>query len=423
MRDIIFISLENWDGVWRRNQFLCAEWMRRFPQMRILFVGRPRDASHALRTGAVDSFKAAALRQSDEFKGLTLLNPLKLMPNSFAVGRHINSQLLSRQVKSAVKKAGLRQPLLWINDHFAAHLVGNVGERAAIYDITDDWALMGVSPSEERQRVRVADAEMCAKADLVVVCSEALENSRRAKCRRIVRVSNGVDADHYPVCRVPRARGAIPVFGYLGTLHGERLDFGLIQALATSWPQCRVVLCGPCMLTEHESSLLGALSNVEVHPEVHYREVPRVLASFDVCILPHRKTPFTESLNPIKLWEYLASGRAIAATSVAGFRDFAHLCNLGDGAAGFVAACHAAYREDGAKAEARVAVAEANSWRSRVEDLVEVFRQESWVGASFGKWAATEGMASGEHSSDVAMVVADSLIGSMREVALESNWR
>jgi len=423
MRDIIFISLENWDGVWRRNQFLCAEWMRRFPRMRILFVGRPRDASYALRTGAIHSFKATALRQSDEYKGLTLLNPLKLMPNSFAVGRHINAELLLRQVSSAVKKIGLRDPLLWINDHFASHLVGRVGERAAIYDITDDWALMGASPSEERQRVRAADAEMCAKADLVVVCSEALEKSRKANCRRIVRVSNGVDADHYPVCRVPRARGTVPVFGYLGSLHGERLDFGLIQALATSWPQCKVVMCGPCMLTEYERSLLGALPNVEVRPEVHYRDVPGVLASFDVCILPHRKTPFTESLNPIKLWEYLASGRPIAATSVAGFRDFSHLCNLGDGAAGFVAACHAAYREDGSKAESRVAVAESNSWRSRVEDLLEVFRQESWVGAPFGKWAATEGVAVAESRSEVSAVGTNSLNSSLGEVALESNWR
>jgi len=139
--------------------------------------------------------------------------------------------------------------------------------------------------------------------------------------------------------------------------------------------------------------------------------------------LPHRKTPFTESLNPIKLWEYLASGRPIAATSVAGFRDFAHLCNLGDGAAGFVAACHAAYREDGSKAEARVAVAETNSWRTRVEDLLEVFRQESWVGAPFGKWSATEGVAVAESRSDASAVGTDSLNGSLGEVAIESNWR
>jgi hypothetical protein len=41
MRDLIFVSLENWDEIWRRNQFLCAAWARRFPLARILFVGPP----------------------------------------------------------------------------------------------------------------------------------------------------------------------------------------------------------------------------------------------------------------------------------------------------------------------------------------------------------------------------------------------
>ena len=30
-----------------------------------------------------------------------------------------------------------------------------------------------------------------------------------------------------------------------------------------------------------------------------------------MSITPHRVTPFTESLNPIKLWEYLAAGKPI----------------------------------------------------------------------------------------------------------------
>jgi hypothetical protein len=31
MRDLIFVSLENWDEIWRRNQLVCAEWARRHP--------------------------------------------------------------------------------------------------------------------------------------------------------------------------------------------------------------------------------------------------------------------------------------------------------------------------------------------------------------------------------------------------------
>ena len=176
------------------------------------------------------------------------------------------------------------------------------------------------------------------------------------------------------------------------------------------------------MLTDYERGQLKTLSNVEIRPAVHYRDAPEIISTFDVCILPHRRTPFTESLNPIKLWEYLASGKPIAATSVAGFRDFAHLCFLGDGAAGFVAACNAAYGDGTAKGEERVRVAEANSWKSRVDDLEEVFRQEGWIGRPWAEAA--------RHSREVFPSLGSNAVNisrsnvseaSMREVALESN--
>jgi teichuronic acid biosynthesis glycosyltransferase TuaH len=340
------------------------------------------DVSHALRTGNEESLKRPWLSRHPDFEGLTLLNPLKLLPNSIALGRAINARTLASQVKKAARRARLVNPLLWINDHFAGTLVGKVGERAVVYDITDDWTLMGAIPVQERRLVRKADAELCSKADLVVVCSEALEKTRKNACRRLVRVPNGVDVEHYKLCHKTEKVGApgAPVFGYLGTLHGERLDFQLIEALANRRPNSKIILCGPNMLQEYERHQLSSLSNVEVRPPVDYRDVPAVLSSFDVCILPHRKTPFTESLNPIKLWEYLATGKPIAATSVAGFRDFHEVCHLGDGAAGFVAACDAASKESGVAAGSRIRLAEANSWKRRVDDLTEVFRQESWLG-------------------------------------------
>ncbi|MEI6871464.1 MAG: glycosyltransferase, partial [Verrucomicrobiota bacterium] len=178
----------------------------------------------------------------------------------------------------------------------------------------------------------------------------------------------------------------------------------------------------PDMLTDYERGQLKTLSNVEIRPAVHYRDAPEIISTFDVCILPHRRTPFTESLNPIKLWEYLASGKPIAATSVAGFRDFAHLCFLGDGAAGFVAACNAAYGDGTARGEERVRVAEANSWKSRVDDLEEVFRQEGWIGRPWAEAA--------RHSREVFPSLGSNAVNisrsnvseaSMREVALESN--
>jgi len=41
----------------------------------------------------------------------------------------------------------------------------------------------------------------------------------------------------------------------------------------------------------------------------------------DVLVVPHLVSSFTESLDPIKLYEYRAVGRPVVSTPVAGFRD------------------------------------------------------------------------------------------------------
>ena len=48
-KDLLFLSLEHWDDIWRRNQFVCATLARRHPDMKILFSGPARDVSHAAR--------------------------------------------------------------------------------------------------------------------------------------------------------------------------------------------------------------------------------------------------------------------------------------------------------------------------------------------------------------------------------------
>ena len=80
------------------------------------------------------------------------------------------------------------------------------------------------------------------------------------------------------------------------------------------------MLLGPDAL---EAAQRGALEDAGVvllgaRPSV---EVPAYLQHADVLVVPHVVTPFTDSLDPIKLYEYQAAGRPVVSTPVAGFRD------------------------------------------------------------------------------------------------------
>ena len=280
---------------------------------------------------------------------------------------------------------GGRRPVLWVNPHWAGHLVGRAGEAAAVYDITDDWITPTQSPRCSAMIAR-QDADLLEQADAVIVCSERL---RELKVGRTVGplhlIPNGVDAGHY--ARVldgdgpphPSVAGLPgPVLGYVGTVHPDRVDIDLIAHLAGEFDGGFVVLAGPHHLGEADRSRLRRLRNVVLTGPVPYAAVPDVMRGFDVCITPHRMTPFTESLNPIKLWEYLAAGKPIVSTDVAGFRDYPPLVRLARTPAEFVGRVRDALAEppgQSAAAEARRREARRHSWASRVDRVEGVLRE------------------------------------------------
>jgi glycosyltransferase involved in cell wall biosynthesis len=374
MFDLIFISMENWDAIWRRNQFLCAELGTRFPEMKILFVALPTDVSNCVRTGRIGEMFRRSTYKVEGFENITCTHPLKLFPNSIALGRRLNEAMFRRHVRRAAGRMGMGRPLLWINPYWAGHMAGQMDERAVVYDITDDWEL-STTTSADRELIRQQDRRLCAAADLVVVCSEALRESREAVAKRMLLLPNGVHAEHYSSINGTASHDlARPVFGYTGTLHPDRIDPLLIEALARSFPNGRVELIGPNHLPRQVVSRLAAMGNVNFAGPVGYDRIPQEMSRFDVCVVPHVETPFTQSLNPIKLWEYLASGKPVVSSNVAGFSSYGHLCHIASGADAFVAACKAALGENGSRCDARREEARRHSWAARVDRLLEALK-------------------------------------------------
>src|SRR5690606_6370135 len=81
-----------------------------------------------------------------------------------------------------------------------------------------------------------------------------------------------------------------------------------------------LVLVGPNRLTTEHASFLTQEGAVILGGRA-FDEVPAYLQHAGALVVPHLVNPFTDSLDPIKLYEYLAVGRPVVSTPVAGFRD------------------------------------------------------------------------------------------------------
>jgi len=319
--DVVVLSLERWDDLWRRNQYLVAELCRADPGARVLFVEPAADPLHRLSRRGLPR-PGRGLRAAPAVDGiapgrLLLHEPTKWLPRK--VDPRVDDRL-ARGVERAARRAGLRRPVLWVNDPSGAAVVRRTG-WPALYDVTDDWLAADRSPAEH---ARLVDDERtlldrCAE---VTVCSAGLV-ARKGAQRAVTLVTNGVDLDRYrdPYPRpadLPAGRVAL----YVGTVHPDRFDVPLLLETARALHgRARVVLVGPVVdLSPAEHADLARAGVVQLGPRP-WTAVPAYLRHADVLLVPHVVDAFTDSLDPIKLYEYRAVERPVVSTPVAGFRD------------------------------------------------------------------------------------------------------
>lgn len=321
MRDLVVISLEVWDEVWRRNQHLIAGLLRTGRVDRVLFVEPAVDVVHDLRSRRRPErtgLRQVRLPESDI--ELWVFRPRKVLP------RRIDSRGDRRRASDVVANArrlGFSDPVLWVNDPGGVEVLEQSG-WAALYDITDDW-LVAERPEIQLDRLRRQESELLARCHEVVVCSSALQGIKSTE-RDVVLIPNAVDLEPYRTLQPrPSDLPLGPVALYLGTVHRDRIDVELCietaRQLAGSGAgseSASLVLVGPAPLSNDDLEELRR-ARVQVLGPRRSHDVPAYLQHADVLLVPHVLTQFTASLDPIKAYEYEAAGRPVVATRVPGF--------------------------------------------------------------------------------------------------------
>lgn len=163
-----------------------------------------------------------------------------------------------------------------------------------------------------------------------------------------------------------------PIIGYVGVLHSSRLDIQLMQDIATSRPEWKLVLVGP----EDED-----FKNCELHgmPNVLFlgfkkqEALPQYISAFDVCINPQFLTPLTIGNYPRKVDEYLAMGKPVVALQTHAMQLFSSVTYLANNAQEFIEMIENALAEDNeVLTESRISFAKQHSWTNSVSIIYDV---------------------------------------------------
>jgi glycosyltransferase involved in cell wall biosynthesis len=333
---------------------------------RLLICDQPRSAPIKLARDALR--RAAPFPASDR---VHLHQPLRLRrrdPHTVA-GLERSYAAYGRRLRRAARRHGLRRPAIVTAHPFVAAFADLEWAGPVTLLATDDWA---AHPAYRRWRPAYLTAyERVSERRRSVCAVSAAIVERIAPLGPAAVVPNGVDPAEWLEPPAPPAWMAElpgPRFLYVGTLD-SRLDLGAVLAIARAWPQGSVSLVGPVADSAHLQPLL-AEPNVTLPGPVSRPEVTALVHAADACLVPHVRTPLTEAMSPLKVYEYLAGGGPVVATDLPPMRGIAGPLELVPPGGDFPAAARAALERGPMKEAERGRFVERNSWSRRCEEVL-----------------------------------------------------
>lgn len=247
-----------------------------------------------------------------------------------AVGRILLRARVAR-ARRRLAELGARRFVLYIwRPEFAAALDAG-GFDLTCYHIDDEYTF-----SETEQPISPDERRLLEEADQVFIHSRALMAKKGGINPHTLRIPNGVDVAAFGgTGPVPADLADVPTprIGYAGYLK-DQLDWGLLTTIAEAHPEWSLVLVGKDKVRAPANrALVDALA---ARPNVHFlggkttEELARYPRHFDVCIMPYVRDEYTRYIYPLKLHEYLATGRPVVGTPIDALVEHQDVVSLAD---------------------------------------------------------------------------------------------
>lgn len=178
-----------------------------------------------------------------------------------------------------------------------------------IYELIDPWNTeLGQNWYNEYIEKRIIRL-----SDILTATAKNLQSQLSNKSKRTVHlIPNAynkdlfVKSDYLRPSDLPKG----PIIGYIGALWGSWFNIDLIIRLAKSFPNYNVVLIGE-YLNQFDQIKLPNMYFLNLKAQ---KDLPAYLSYFDIGIIPFRTNKLTESINPLKVYEYLAMGVPVVSS-------------------------------------------------------------------------------------------------------------
>lgn len=314
-RNIIIFSSVDWDTHKQLHHELTNFLIKR--KNRILFVENTGSRNFKIKDlsrvkNRVKNFFKSKRGFRIFNKNLVIFSPLFIPFHYNFLIQKINNFLISSSIKSWVKDFNFYNTIVinFVPNPITFSATKNLNPNIKVYYMADDMS------SNDKKRINI-ERKIMNISDIIFFTSNNLKK-KLTNLEKSEFLPNGVNLEIFnkKFVRKNSIKKKIVNIGYVGAIR-DIINENLIIKLAKKIPKDKIFLLGPVL---HKFKKLNKFENIIFLGEKKHYEIPNYLKKFDIGIIPYKINNFTNSINPLKVYEYISAGLPTVSTNLKGIQ-------------------------------------------------------------------------------------------------------
>jgi teichuronic acid biosynthesis glycosyltransferase TuaH len=235
--------------------------------------------------------------------------------------------ILGTIYSTAIKK--LYNPdLIWITSPELINLIPARNNLPIFYDCMDDILEFKIN-EPSKKLLKKLEKQLIDQSDAVFFSSKNLmqEVIQRYKSNsKHYLIYNAFQPNKYWQISDKIQTNKNLKIGYIGTI-SEWIDWDLLLSTLNKISKLEIILIGPTELNPPSNKKHSRLS---ILPPIQHDQLSNAVATFDILIIPFKINKLIESVDPVKLYEYIYFNKPIISVKyeeINRFEPFVHFYN------------------------------------------------------------------------------------------------
>lgn len=305
-----------------------------------------------------------------DFKNLRLVKPIVYPLAENPMLRTFNKFLLKQKLH---KKNGVRR-IVWLTLPSAVDYLDVTESDLVVYYCCDDFnSLNGV----DHEVVSLKEKELIEKADIIFTTSDELY--KKMEFEKTHMLPHGVHEMFFNVKQKELDKKNVTM-GFYGGID-SRIDFNLIKKLLNNNSNLSLEMVGHLASDVDEAFF--------EHPRIKrfsaskHEDLVKKIANWDVLLLPFLHNGYSDCCNPLKLREYLATGKPIITTEIPAVKEYENFLEIREGFDEWVKGIEKICQEATIDKEMRISgireVLAKETWSHRADEAIMRILHKAWL--------------------------------------------